>query len=634
MRLVKHKDFYIAQTSYEEKEIPKSAGFRWDAEAKVWWTKDSEKACELYKFATSDILSHLKELYDKKYRSIQLSKATDSQLDIPKPEGLEYLPYQKAGVSYSIGRNSALIADEMGLGKTIEAIGVANHLKVSSVLVICPASLKLNWKREWQKWNIQNHSIDIAKDSVSGVNVVIVNYDILKKLHRQIRSRQWDLVIFDESHYLKNSKAQRTKEALDKKDPIPAKRRLFLTGTPILNRPIELWPILAYTDPTGLGKNFWAYAKRYCNAYHDGFGWNVKGSSHSDELQKKLRTRLMIRRLKSDVMKELPPKRRQVIELPANGLSDVLKKEKEVWNKHQGIVERLNQLMSEAGNDEEYKEQVSRLKREAAVAFEEMAAVRHETALAKVPYVISHIKDSLESGDKVVVFGHHLDVLGQIHKAFPKMSVMMTGETSLKDRQDAVDSFQNDDSVRLFVGSTTAAGLGITLTASSHVIFGELDWVPANLTQAEDRLHRIGQENSVLVQHLVLEESIDAYMARTVVSKQDVITKTLDEEAPKQEEEATKVEKEIVKAKENKPTSFTKEQLNAIHRGLKVLAGICDYATSWDNAGFNKMDADFGHSLANSLTLTQRQAKHGLRMINKYRRQLPEDIVEEAKGAK
>jgi SWI/SNF-related matrix-associated actin-dependent regulator 1 of chromatin subfamily A len=240
---------------------------------------------------------------------------------------------------------------------------------------------------------------------------------------------------------------------------------------------------------------------RYCDAYPGQWGWDYSGASNLDELNERLRSTVMIRRLKADVMKELPPKRRQIIEL-----SGALPKP-----------------------EVDYLAAVKALKNPGQIAFEEIARVRHEDALAKLPQVIEFIKDALEESEKIVVFAWHRDVIEGLTQALIDFSpVIVTGDTSLKNRQWAIENFQNEPHTRIFIGNIQAAGVGITLTAASHVIFAELDWTPGVVSQAEDRCHRIGQKDFVLVQHLVLSGSIDAKMAKILVAKQEVLDKALD----------------------------------------------------------------------------------------------------------
>lgn len=215
---------------------------------------------------------------------------------------------------------------------------------------------------------------------------------------------------------------------------------------------------------------------------------------------------------------------------------------------------------------------------------------------------------------------------------------MITGETAQAERQAAVDRFQTDPACRVFVGSIKAAGVGFTLTASSHVIFAELDWVPGNITQAEDRCHRIGQTDSVLVQHVVVDGSLDARMADMLVAKQDVIDRALDKGAAPIAQTTATVEQAnkvlaAVAVTAPKTPDMPAEQVAAIQKALRLLANLDpDYACEKNDAGFNSADGDFGHKLAGLATLTPRQAAAARKMLLKYKRQIPNEVYEVLKG--
>jgi len=410
-------------------------------------------------------------------------------------------PYQIEGVEFALRENApnVMIADEMGLGKTAQAIEVINRTTPNSVLIVCPASLKINWFRELELWLRYYYTIGIACGKTwpdSEIN--IVNYDILKNFNEI--NKEWDLIIFDESHYMKNTKAKRTKLALK----IPSRKRIFLSGTPIVNRPIDLYPVLQSCYPKSIKSYKW-YAEKFCNAYYTPYGLDVSGASNMKEFNQGLK-KFMIRRLKKDVLKELPDKIRQVIELPAG--------------------RKLLKAEREAMEGRSYEDTVADMDHSVA-DFQEMAQARHETSLAKIPAVVDFVKDALESSEKIVVFAHHRDVIAELDKALGVNTVVVHGGCSQHKRQWCVDQFQNNEKVRVFIGNIQAAGVGLTLTAASHVIFAELDWVPGNMAQAEDRCHRIGQEDSVLIQHLVLEGSLDAYMAKILIKKQAVLDAAL-----------------------------------------------------------------------------------------------------------
>ena len=435
--------------------------------------------------------------------AIEQSVATTSDMEIPAPDGLDYLPFQKAGIAYVLKRKNCLIGDEMGLGKTIQAIGTINVTNPKTVLVVCPASLKLNWKNEMKKWLVAERTIDVVNGGGDQIpakpDVVIINYDVLTKHAKALQSRTWGMVVMDEVHKIKNPKAKRTVVAVS----IKAKRKLALTGTPITNRPIELQPIAGYLDHDSFG-NFFNFARKYAGAYKSRFGWDFSGSSNLDELQRRLRQSFMIRRKKEEVLKDLPAKVRQVIVLPSKAYSGELIKEFDA--------------MADAVSDTTYDD----------VSFEQMSGVRHAMALAKVDDVIDHLTDI---DHQVVVMAHHKDVVEGIKvglEAAGKTVVTLTGDCNQAHRQHSVDTFQAGDA-DVFIGTIGAAGVGITLTAASHVVFAELSWVPGDVSQAEDRCHRIGQENSVLIQHLVVDGSLDARMAEVLVQKQKVLDRALDD---------------------------------------------------------------------------------------------------------
>ncbi|HWQ09027.1 MAG TPA: DEAD/DEAH box helicase, partial [Holophaga sp.] len=524
------------------KDFVKAAGFKFDGSTKKWWTNSSEIAAKVGTKAQAEgWLEKFKveqaEKKEKDAAAIEASKAADADINVPVPQGLSYLPYQKAGVAYGLSHKNVLIGDEMGLGKTIQAIGISNaDPNAKKILIICPASLKLNWRNEWQKWDTKGLKVGVAEGKTwpADADVVIVNYDIAAKHKDIIEATHWDLEIADECHYLKNPKAIRTKAILgDKgKGGFQATRRVMLTGTPIVNRPVELWPIVQAMDPDGLGKNFFGFAKRYCGATQ-GYGghWDFSGASHLDELQGKLRASFMVRRLKKDVLKELPPKNRSVVVLqPSNDQMKVIAKEQAMAEKNRAQMEELKaqvELAKASDNEAAYKEAVNKLNQGCQVAFTEMAEARKEVAIAKIPDVIERAKDLLEQTDKIVIMAHHHEVVDQLKAEFGEDAVVVDGRVKVEERQANVEAFQKGKP-RIFIGTIKAAGVGLTLTASHTVLFAELDWVPGNVTQAEDRCHRIGQKDNVDIYHVVLDGSMDAKMAQTLVSKQVIIDKALD----------------------------------------------------------------------------------------------------------
>lgn len=524
--LIHRNGIYMWQGGFKTKDLPKDAGFRWDPATKTWWTKSMDNAVKLSAYADMDCIRHLTEAMALRDKALAASRATDSSFEPPCPKGLSFLGYQKAGVQFALGRRNAWICDEQGLGKTLQAIGVYNaDPEIRKVLIVCPAVVKLNWRNEFAKWNTKGAKIGVAdgKTWPAAADVVVVNYDVLKQQHSRTTAIEWNLLIFDESHMLKNReevtnkktgvksyKTQRVREAF----AIRSKRTLCLSGTPLLNRPEELWTTLQLLDRESW-PNFFAFGRKYCNGHQGKWGWDWSGASNLDELNEKLRSTIMIRRMKKDVLAELPPKRRQIIEIPAAGATA---------QKGWAALASKGVALSE---DMDYDTMVQALEG-VSVGFEDMSKVRKESAMEKLPAVLAYVKDALEGGEKLIVFCHHRELAKTMAEELAAHKpAVITGETPSEKRQAEVERFQTDPTCRVFVGNIRAAGVGITLTAASHVIFAELDWVPGMIEQAEDRAHRIGQKDHVLIQHLVLEGSIDAMLAKAIVRKQSIAEQTL-----------------------------------------------------------------------------------------------------------
>ena len=455
------------------------------------------------------------------------SRAAHSNIVVPAPEGKKFLPYQLAGIEYLINRGDVLNADQMGLGKTCEAIGVSNMLPdYRAVLIVCPATLKQNWENEWVAWDTKNLTVGIVRGKeLPATDVIVINYDLLRKFRAQLRERRWDILIVDECHYAKNKKAIRTREVLggikrnqdkqiiDRVNALTALKRMYLSGTP-LRRPKDIWPLLQVIDPDGLGSNWHVFAKCYCGLFeikdYQGkrIGWKWDGATNLEELQKILRERVMLRRLKADVLKELPPKRRQIILLEGTKKIDKL-------------------LESERMEYDKYK----RFEGDLDVAFGDMAKLREEVGLAKIPYVIEYLEEILDENEKVVVFARHHSVIDRIAAAFGSACVVLDGRTPIEDRAGIVSSFQRDVGIKIFVGSIKAAGVGITLTVASLAIFAELEWLADDISQAEDRLHRVTQTRGVNIQHLIWKLSLDEKIISNIIAEQERIDEALDKRA-------------------------------------------------------------------------------------------------------
>lgn len=579
-----------------------------------------------------------------------LSRATDADINVPVPEGLSYLGYQKAGIAFAFNRPAVLIGDEMGLGKTIQAIGTLNACpELKRVLIICPASLKLNWRRELEKWLVRKRPIFIADSKVCPIladGITIINYDVLHKHEQSLRETELDALICDEAHFLKNPKARRTsvvfgcKASKKEKDKgmadvpaLTAKKRILLTGTPIANRPSELFPLISFLDPI-TWRDFFKFAHRYCQAHNNGFGWDFSGASNLDELQDKLRASIMVRRLKKDVLTELPPKRRQVIEFPATGdLARIARQSNEAYDEVEAMEAEV-ELAAASDNPVAYEEAVQKLSKGQKACFEGLSTLRMETGRAMIPLALEHINETLEEVPKLVIFGHHKEILAAIKESLGEAAVMIVGDTPMEERQANADRFQKDPSCKAIIGSFGAMGVGWTLTAASNLVTVEQDWVPGNVSQAEDRIHRIGQTGSVQIQHLVIEGSIGATIMKRIVAKQDVIDKALDvikapanpaggppprRKGDARDELATLAEK------------MTPDQLQAAEEAIIALADRCNGARDWDGAGFSKIDTRLGKELAakalSPLGLSKKQRALAQKVAWKYKGQLPEALV-------
>jgi SWI/SNF-related matrix-associated actin-dependent regulator 1 of chromatin subfamily A len=433
-----------------------------------------------------------------------------SDLDVPAPEGLSYFPFQRAGVEFLASRPAALLADEMGTGKTIQIAGLLNLLRPRKALIVVPASMKIIWALELRKWLVdkqipimilkgQTKPLDLPHDGVW-----IVNYELLGRFRAEIASQPLDLLILDEAHYIKTRTSARTK--LAHLFSRCAKRKILLSGTPLLARPAELWSLLHFLAPADW-PNFYRFAHRYCAPIRTEWGWDYTGAGNLEELNTRLRSGLMMRRLKRDVLAQLPPLTRALVPLNisgSHGLSEAVES---------AGYDPFNLPPDLSGSD---------------IPFDCIARIRHELGQLKVKPAIEFIREQTEGYEsKLVIFAHHRIVLTQIVAAFPQ-AVLVTGETPLADRTAAIERFTNDPSTRFFIASIYAMGIGVTLSAASQAIFVEQDWTPAILRQAEDRLHRIGQQQPVLAQYLVVPDSIDVNIMRTVIAKMEVIGRAIE----------------------------------------------------------------------------------------------------------
>jgi len=429
--------------------------------------------------------------------------------------------FQVQGVYYGISKKKTFIADEMGLGKTLEALASTEILSGYPCLVVCPASLKYNWEAEIKKW-LPHRTIKILSGDSdihlmmgtlkNDADIQIVNYDMLKAYCETLENWGFKTVIFDESHYLKNQDAKRT--LFGTKISQKAENIFLLTGTAILNRPMELIPQLKIIKMIDKFGGPYRFEKDFTHKYGPMRGM-VK---NLDSLNKQMRALCYIRRTKSEVLTELPPKQRQYIMLDIVNMMDY-KAARE--NLYQYLMDKA---VGAGGLEEFLKKDLSAM----ANTLAQIEYLKQICARGKMPLVIERIEDFLEeSDDKLVVFANHIEIQKGILGKFPKAAHLL-GEDTIEARNFNVNKFQSDLDCRLIICSLNVGGLGINLTASSNVYFVELGWNPAVHNQAEDRTHRIGQYSSVNITYFLGKNTIDEDIYELIEKKRVIVDATLD----------------------------------------------------------------------------------------------------------
>ncbi|KAL7534609.1 hypothetical protein ACHAXR_005990 [Thalassiosira sp. AJA248-18] len=464
-------------------------------------------------------------------------------------------PFQEDGVARLVSDRRLLLADDMGLGKTVQSIVAMNRLfeneEVSPldcrIMIICPKSVVSVWLDELERWIDERYfSIDDSLHVVSAGKtepldvessrgtIQIINYDICHKYRDILQERSFDILICDEAHYLKSAQSQRSDAILGVEDGngIQARYLWFLTGTPMLNRPNEIYPLL-----WALNERRW---KSY-NAFKNKWGASFEEMNNLGELKKLMRP-LMLRRKKVDVLNDLPPKLYSVVSL--DGSDEAM--QKEVQFAFDNFKVDLSGARKErAGSSSDSEESLGAFGEGATLrnygihmnmpgnqALRALASIRSYTSSLKVQPAVELLKQYTMC-EKVVVFAHHRKVILELKRVFGDSCVHIIGGMDMETRAEAVKRFQHDASCRLFIGSIRAAGVGLTLTASSHVVFLELDWSPGIMAQAEDRCHRVGQRDSVQVDYFVFKGTIDGWMARQLARKSQGIRRTLTQSSRK-----------------------------------------------------------------------------------------------------
>jgi len=413
-------------------------------------------------------------------------------------------PHQIEGLAFLLARQGAILADDMGLGKTRQAIVAMREAQPKGpYLVVCPASVKHNWKREIGVVR-PDDEVHIVGDEAPAYfdGWVVINYDILKKHIAWLHEMPFAGLVFDEAHYLKNYTSQRSKLGRSLVESAHQPLTYMLTGTPLTNRPRDLFPLLQMVDHP-LGRHFLSFAKRYCGAFRNNFGWVTDGATHLDELALQLEG-VLLRRTKAEVL-DLPPKVRTFleIEVPKTAARADTRK----------LLEMLVAPSAETAHID---------------LLAQLTKARHTLAIAKAKTTQSYVANAVEQGEKVIVYSCFDAPVQQFAEHFGDQAVLLTGDTPAKNRQALVDRFQNDETVRVFIANLQAGGIGVNLTAARQVVFNDLDWVPANHFQAEDRAYRIGQTESVNVEYMVAPNTLDAFIQYVLETKARIAESVLD----------------------------------------------------------------------------------------------------------
>ena len=447
------------------------------------------------------------ELHDfwlPKVALIKNNKVENVVIDYEKYSHRPPLEHQKEAIQKLVENKKFILADDMGLGKTTSTIIAALETGAKKMLIICPASLKINWQREIENYSNRTTSI-IEGKKWDDADFVIINYDIIKNFHDDkkktesiIVKSKFDLVIIDEAHYVQNSQAQRTKLINDIGKKV--ERVWLLTGTPITSRPINYFNLLSLID-SPVAQNWMAYVKRYCNGFQFQAGrrkiWNVSGASNLEELRDRT-SPLVLRRLKENVL-----------DLPEKIITPVYLRLKS--NEYEELMGEYYDWYDKNGESDSL-----------TLQFTKLTKVRQVIAEEKTKATIELCENIIEQGKKVIVFTNFTKSLEMILQHFGKNAVRLDGQMSQKERQLSVDRFQNEEDVTIFVGNIKAAGVGITLTAAEAVVMNDLSFLPSDHSQAEDRSYRYGQKNNVLVYYPIFDNTVEGIIYDILKKKKNI----------------------------------------------------------------------------------------------------------------
>ncbi len=477
-------------------------------------------------------------------------------LGVPSGETLD--EHQHESIGYILGGDDTLLGDDAGLGKTISIICALNAWNVSRVLIVCPAVVKYNWKKELIKWsNLRGERIHVVEGDDIWVppsplpGITIINYDLLVRHKKTLASILWDGLVYDEAHKINNPKSKRTKAALGKK-PIPSRKRIFASATS-LNKPKHLWATAQACDSQGLGSNWFKFVNKYCDAFRTPYGLDVNGASNLGELGALMRASYYIRH--NDSVLKLKPYTENVIAVPrtkrvkATQSQMILKmlgkvQDEETLVRLDGLIKAVKDsnpnieiLDAEIDNairivGETLAEQAQGL-RGFVPSFEELSEYRRIIAEDKVEYAKDYLDSILSDdpdGEPILVFCHHKSVVALLAEHCAKHGKVETIDGSVKaaERQEIVSRFQSG-ATRIIIANLFAGGEGITLTRANRVLFVETDWNATTIRQCFKRVHRRGQLRACLIEYLLMDNSVDIYVTGKFIAKRKIIDEVNDE---------------------------------------------------------------------------------------------------------
>ena len=418
-------------------------------------------------------------------------------------------PFQNEGCKFVERKNGrALIGDDMGLGKTIQSLAyLQRHPELRPALIVCPAGLKLNWLEEAKIWFDGDVQILNRKNPTLGPDLNICSYATAVKYRDQwLSANALKIMIMDEAHSIKDISTKRTKAIKELSNWVP--QVVGLTGTPMVNRPGELFPILNVIRPD-LFPSWPLFMKIYGVSFRG--KWKKGPKARPDLLRQDLQA-VMIRRMKKDVLPELPDKARYVVRFELNNPFE--------------YEEAKLDIVQWIRENEGPEKAVSAARASAIVKIEKLKQI---ALRGKLTSAVDWIQDFIDSGQKLVVFATHNDVISYLKLQFGECAVTLSGKNTLKQRQEAVRKFQTDPSCTLFLANLKAGGVGYNLTAASNTAFIEIGWTPGEHDQAEDRPNRIGQTaNKVAAWYLIADNTIERWLAEIIDEKRTQIKEVLD----------------------------------------------------------------------------------------------------------